>query len=305
MLLTNLKRMFRWGFINFWRSAMVSLASVVTISATLFVIGGLWLSGAYLNSTLEAVKDKVDISVSLKPEVPEAEGLELKEKLERLPEVKEAAYSSREAELADFEKRNENNDLILQSLKEVGNPFGARLNIRAVDPARYESIARFLESDSALNAGGATIIDQISFKKNVVEKLVKIVGTAKTLGWAIALALIVLSLAVTFNTISLAIYVSREEISLMKLVGAGNNYVRGPFIVEGIIAGAIAALLALALLYPATIWVRNETAAVFGGIDLVSYFLTHLLQLLLLLLASGAGLGILASFLAIGKHLRK
>ena len=297
--------MFRYGFISFWRSALVSLASVITITVTLFMVGALWLSSAYLNSSLEAVKNKVDISVAMKPNAAESEVLDLQKKLERLPEVKTVVYSSREQELADFQKRNENNDLIIQSLKEVGNPFGARLNIQAVDPSRYESVAKFLESDSVSTGSGSTIVDQVSFKKNIVDKLIKIIATAKTVGWAIVLVLIFLSVVVTFNTISLAIYVSREEITLMKLVGAGNNYIRGPFVVEGLISGAMATVLALALLYPAAIWVRNTTAGVFGGIDLVNYFLNNIIQILLLLLVVGIFLGVVSSFLAVRKHLRK
>lgn len=305
MLIVNLKRVFRSGFVNFWRSALVSLASVVTITVTLFVVGGLWLSSAYLNSSLEAVKNKVDISVAMKPEVSESEVVELQKKIERLPEVKTVEYSSREEELADFQKRNENNDLIIQSLKEVGNPFGARLNIQATDPARYESVAKFLDSDAVLSSSGQTLIDQVSFKKNIVDKLVSIIATAKTIGWAVTLVLVFLSVVVTFNTISLAIYVSREEISLMKLVGAANNYIRGPFIVEGIISGIIAAVLSLALLYPAAIWVRNTTMSVFGGIDLVTYLTSNVVPIFLLLLVVGVLLGVVSSFLAIRKHLKK
>ena len=304
MFWTNIKRVFRSGFINFLRSATVSFASIVTITLALFVIGGLWLSAAFLNSSLAEVQNKVDISVSLKPAAAEVDILKLQQTLEAMPEVKEVTYSTREQEYQDFRQRNENNDLIIRSLEEVGNPFGARLNIRAVDPGRYESIATFLSGGSALSTNGEFIIDQVTFKKNVVDKLVKIIATAKQLGLAITLVLTLIAVMVTFNTISLAIYISREEISLMKLVGAGNNYVRGPFIVEGIIAGVISTFLALILLYPATIWVRNVTTGVFGGVNLVNYFLTHFAQIFLALLAAGGGLGIVSSFPAIRKHLK-
>ena len=221
-----------------------------------------------------------------------------------MPEVKEITYNTREQEYQDFRQRNENNDLIIRSLEEVGNPFGARLNIRAVDPGRYEPITKFLSGGSALSINGETIVDQVTFKKNVVDKLIKIIATAKQVGLAITIILVLIAVMVTFNTISLAIYISREEISLMKLVGAANNYVRGPFIVEGIIAGIISTFLALILLYPATIWVRNVTAGVFGGVNLVSYFLTHFAQIFLALLAVGVVLGMVSSFLAIRKHLK-
>ena len=305
MFYNQFKRIARSGLLNFWRSASVSLAAVITITATLFMIGGLWLGGAFLNSSLEQVKNKVDISVALKPEVSEAQAQELKKSLERLPEVKAVDYRSRVEELNDFRERNQDNDLIIQSLAEVGNPFGARLNIQAVDPARYESIANFLESDDALSAGGQTLVDQVSFKKLVVERLIAIIRTANRVALAVTLVLALLAVVVTFNTIALAIYISREEIALMKLVGAANNYVRGPFVVEGGLAGAIAAVLALALLYPATIWLRNATAGVFGGVDLAAYFSVHFVPLFLALLGIGILLGIVASYLAVRKHLNR
>src|SRR6185369_9232018 len=107
-----------------------------------------------------------------------------------------------------------------------------------------------LSSNQALSADGQRIIDQVSFKKNIIDKLVGLISTSKKIGLAITIALLCISILVTYNTIALTIYTSREEIALMKLVGAGNQYVSGPFIVEGIIGGIISSLLALGLLYP-------------------------------------------------------
>jgi cell division transport system permease protein len=102
----------------------------------------------------------------------------------------------------------------------------------------------------------------------------------------------------------LAIYVSREEISLMRLVGASGNYIRGPFLVEGMIAGLIATLCAMILLYAGTVWLRDLTAGLYGGFDLAAYFSGHFASLLGVMLLSGVGLGALASYLATGKHLK-
>jgi cell division transport system permease protein len=113
-----------------------------------------------------------------------------------------------------------------------------------------------------------------------------------------------MSILVTFNTISLTIYIAREEISVMRLVGADNSYIRGPFITEGVIAGGIAALIASILLYPSVLWIRNITTGVYGGIDLVSYYISHFGILFIILLASGIILGTVSSFLAIGRYLK-
>lgn len=303
-MLVKLRRIAWSGLLNFFRTPLVASASIVTLTATLFVFGALVLSNAFFTSALVDVQGKVDISVSFKPDVVESRVTEIKKSLELLPEIKEVTYSSREQELSDFRSRNADNDLIIQSLSEVGNPFGARLNIRAVEPGRYETIANFLQTDSALTPGGETIIDQVIFKKDVVDKLLHLLSASKKLAFAITLVLIFISLLVTFNTIALAIYSSREEISLMQLVGASRNYIRGPFLFEGIISGVIASLLSLALLYPAVIWIRNQTAGIYGGVDLVTYFGQHFASLFGLLLLSGIILGALSSFMATWRFLK-
>lgn len=300
----QLQRVLKSGFVNFWRMPVVTMASIITLTATLFVIGSLIIGLAFLNASLDDIKNKVDISVSFKPDIPEERVLAVRDSLSRLPEVEKVVYSSRADELNDFRARNENNELIISSLNEVGNPFGARLNIVAVDPARYESIVQFLETDTALSLAGQTIVDQISFKKNVVDRLVQVIDAAETVGMVITLVLVFISIVVTFNTVSLAIYISREEISLMKLVGAGDNYVRGPFIVEGALAGVIAAFVSLGLLYPGLLWVRDLTTNIYGGINLLDYFIGNFATIFIILLLVGVGLGVVASFLAVRQHLK-
>ncbi|HEY4476706.1 MAG TPA: permease-like cell division protein FtsX [Candidatus Paceibacterota bacterium] len=304
MFLSNIKRIIRSGFINFWRSGVVSLSSVIVLTVTLFLVGSLLLAQAFLTASLDEIKAKVDISVSFQPDASEEEVLAFKNQITARPEVKSAVYRSREEEYNDFKQRNQDNALIMQSLEEVGNPLGARLNIEATDPSHYESIAAFLEGDSALSAAGRNIIYQVNFKKASVDALTAIIDTTQRVSLALALLFLFVSLIVTFNTVSLAIYISREEISVMRLVGANNRYIRGPFIIEGVIAGIFASLLALALLYPATIWLRQATAGVASNINLVTYYFDHFSFIALIIFVSGLFVSILAGFLAIRKHLR-
>ena len=304
MFVTNIKRIFRGGFVNFWRSGLVSLASLTVMTLSLFVIGGLYLSQAFLDASLADLQSKVDISVSFQPEARTDEILTLQKTLQAMPAVRQITYRTREQELADFIERNKDNALIMQSLDEVGNPLGARLNISAVDPSNYENIAQFLKSDSALSADGENIIYQISFKKDNVDRLVSIIDSSRRLSVALAIVLIVISIIVTFATISLAIYVSREEISIMRLVGADRHYVRGPFVIEGIIVGIFAAIIALALLYPTTLWLRGATAGLYGGVDLAGYYLSHFAVLFLILFVGGMVLGAVSSFWAVSKYLK-
>lgn len=279
------------------------MASVFTLLVTLFVVGGLLLSSAFLDATLKNIQSQVDISVTFMPDAPESEVLALKEALTLLPEVTAVEYLSREQELQSFEERHKDNTLILQSLQEVGNPFGPRLNIQAADPAQYETIAKFLDNRTG-GEGSDQLIDTVSFKKDVVDKLLKIMSSTRRVGFALSVVLMVISVLVTINTISLAIYTSREEISVMRLVGAGDLYIRGPFMVEGIMAGLIASVGAMILLYPATIWVRNATTNVYGGINLVSYYVENFGQIFLVVLLSGILLGVIASFIAVRKYVK-
>lgn len=303
MLWINFKRVLKLGLINFFRNGLVSASSVMAMTITLFVIGALYLGGNFLNSALTEVKNKMDISVSFKLEAVEADILTLKRDLELLPEVKQVLYSSREDELLAFRERHRDNETMIRSLSEVeGNPFGARLNIQAVDPTQFDRITNFITGRNSPPDGISGIVDQISYKKDVVSKLTSLINTSNKLGLAISLVLAILSIFAVFNTISLAIYTSREEISVMRLVGAGNTYVKGPFVVEGMIAGVTASVLALALLYPAVLWVRSVTVNVYGGINLVSFYFDNFAKIFLLLFCSGIILGFLASFWATRRY---
>ncbi len=303
-MLTNARRIVRSGFINFWRSGVVSLSSVVVLVTTLFVIGSLYLGQAFLNDSIQAIKDKVDISVSFQPYAVESEVLAYKKQLELQPTVATVTYRSREDELTDFKERNKDNALILQSLEEVGNPLGARLNIQATDPSHYESIAKYLNQDNALTTDGRDLIYTVNYKKDNIDRLTALIAAARRGGSAIALVLVIISILTVFSTVSLAIHVSREEIAVMRLVGADNRYIRGPFIIEGLVAGLFASLLAMLLLYPAAIWASQSISAFPESLDLVGYYLNNFATLFFLILGFGLILSALASYLAVRKYLK-
>jgi cell division transport system permease protein len=296
------KRIIKAGFVNFWRNKAVAVASVFVMTVTLFVIGALMLSADFLEGTLDNIKNRVDISVTFQTDSTEDSILALKKSIEQLPEVKSVTYSSAEDELEAFQTRHADNALLIQSLEEVGNPFGARLSILAKDPSQYETVAKFL--DNYNQTDGQNIVDQISFKKDIIDKLLSVISASRKVGFIISILLVIMAVLVTFNTISLTIYTARDEISVMRLVGASNTYVSGPFVVEGILSGVIATFLAMILLYPMSLWVRNTTLSVYGGIDMVAYYISDFGRVFLSLLVSGVVLGIISSFLATRKYLK-
>ncbi len=222
MFWTKVKRVIKAGFVNFWRNGWVSLATVLVAVITLFAIGSLVFAKTILNSTLSQIQDKVDVSVYFKTDAMEEEIFSLRDKLEKLGEVKSVEYISRDQALANFMERHKDNALIMQSLEELGeNPLGAVLNIKAKETSQYESIAKFLENSKDASEEGQ-IIDKINYYQNrmVIDRLSKIIDSAESLGLSISIFLVIISLLITFNTVRLAIYSSREEIGIMRLVGA-------------------------------------------------------------------------------------
>lgn len=307
MFQTDIKRIVRSGLINFSRASVVSLSSVFIFTITLFVIGSLILLNAVLSYSLEQIKEKVDVNVYFTTNAPEETILAIQSSLQKLPEVASADYTSSDLALQNFKSRHSGDYLIIQSLEELGaNPLGASLNVRAKDPSQYQAIVNFLEGGSALVKSNANYIDKINYNQNkpVIDRLNKIIAGAKKIGFAITLVLVIISVLITFNTIRLAIYISREEIGIMRLVGAGNHYIRGPFLIEGVIYGVISAVLTMIIFWPVTVWLGKTTTMFFGGINLFDYYLSYFFQMFGILLLSGMILGAFSSFLAVRKYLR-
>jgi len=308
MTWTKIKRVVTAGFFSFWRNGFVSLSSILVMMVTLFVIGGTIFSGAILKSTLEEIKEKVDVNVYLVTDAGENDILLLKKNLEQLPEVlPPVVYVSREEALANFKKRHENDQFTLQALDELGtNPLGATLNIKAKDPSQYESIAQFLQSPSALAANGKNIIDKVNYYQNkeAIDRLTHIINSANRLGFILTVFLIIISILITFNTLRLVIYMARDEISVMRLVGASRSYIRGPFFVAGAMYGFIAAILSLILFYPITLWLGRASANFFIGFNVFHYYVSNFGQIFLILVASGVIIGSISSYFATHKYLK-
>ncbi|KKU78479.1 MAG: hypothetical protein UY04_C0036G0006 [Parcubacteria group bacterium GW2011_GWA2_47_7] len=202
---------------------------------------------------------------------------------------------------------NSNDYLMTQALDElIDNPLGAILNIKAKDTSQYEAIAKHIKSEQEAAGPGANLIYNVNYSKNkiVIDKLTAITKGIERVSFALLLVLIGIAIVITFNTIRLAIYVSREEIAIMRLVGANNSFVRGPFVVEGIMYGIVAAIVSTALFYPVTHWLRSATENFYGGIDLFSYYIMHLNQIFMVLLVGGVFLGAVSSFLAVRRYLK-
>lgn len=296
------------------RNAFVSLSAVLIMTVTLFTIGSVAFTLALLHGTLREVANKIDLTVSFTTTAPEDQILGVKQSLEALPEVASVSYTTREQALEAFRTRNQNDTLILQALSEIGdNPLGATLSVRAKDLASYESIAKFLTSDSALPAGrqalspaNLSVIEHVNYEDNhaVFNRLSDFVSSARRLGVAISIILGLISMLIAFNTVRLIIYISRDEIAVMRLVGATSRFVRGPFVVSGILYGLIAAALTLTLLFPLSYWLGPLTEQFFSGVNLFHYYNTNFFEFLALIGGAGLIAGSLSSWLAVRKYLK-
>ena len=311
MMWITIKRVIRTGFFNFWRNGFVSLSSVLVMVVTLFVIGSTIFSGAILTSTLNQIKDKVDINVYFVNTADENDILSIKNDLEKLPQVvAPVEYVSREQALENFKKRHENDQFTLQALDELGeNPLGASLNVRAKDPSQYESIVNFFGlkgSDCNSLESKFQSIDKVNYcqNKDAIDRLGKIITSANRLGFILTVLLIVISVLITFNTLRLVIFMSKEEISVMRLVGASTGYIRGPFFVAGALYGFVSGLITLILFYPVTLWLGKTTQDFFVGLNVFHYYTSHFGQIFLIIMLSGIAIGSVSSFLAVRKYLK-
>jgi cell division transport system permease protein len=305
MTFIDLKRIIKSGFQNFVRNSFVSLSSILIMVVTLSVATLLLLSRTVLTTTIDSLEQKVDITVFFELSASEDSILNLKQEVDAIPEVAQSEYISATQALVDFRERHKDDELTLQALDELGgNPLGAMLNIKAVNPEDYGVIAESLGDEGALSQSSLDIIGKINYYQNqqVIDRLVSLTSGARTLGAVLLIVLTVISVIITLNTIRLTIYSARQEIGVMRLVGAGTKYVRGPFIVEGILYGLVASVATMILFFPITLWL-GEKMTVFFGLNLHAYYLSNFFQFFIILLVVGIVLGTISSTIAVRRYL--
>ena len=305
MFWITFKRIFRSGWINFRRSGVVSTAAVLITTITLSVITALAIFQALLYGTIAVVENKVDITIFFNVDTPEEKILVLKDNLEQLPEVASVQYTSADQEVLEFRERHANDYLTLQALDELGdNPFGGSFRIKAKDPSQYESIAALLEGDSVLAKDNATLIERINYAQNkqAIDRLNKLTNATEKAGLLLTLLFTLVSITIMYTTIRLTIYMSRDEIGIMRLVGASKMYARGPFIIEGILYSVLAWAISTLIFLPITYWI-NRGAGDLLGFNVYQYYLSHLPIIGSITLAVALFLGTISSYLAARKYL--
>jgi len=301
-MLTTLFRIIKYGFLGFWRNGWLSTATLSIIVLALLVFEGLIISNVLTKTALTSLQEKIDISVYFKSNTSEDDILKIKKSLESLAEVKGVEYISRDRALEIFKERHKDDPTITQSLEELKeNPLLASLNIKAHNPKEYVTIADHLEK-----ADFKVWFEKVTYAQNaiVIERLGRIIDTAEKGGLILIIFLALIAVLITFNTIRLAIYSSREEIGIMRLVGASNSFIRGPYVVEGIIYGLVAGILSVIIALPIIYFVSPYVKIFISEMNLWLYFTSNLIGILGYQLLFGVGLGVISSVIAIRKYLR-
>ena len=304
-MFTNLKRIFHSGWISFRRNSGLSIATIFIMVMTISLVTSLFLFHQASQFLISGLEEKVDISVYFKEDSSEEDHLKVKGELSKIPEVKDVKYISRQEALEKFIERHRDDPVLMESLEEIGeNPLPASLNIKAGEAAQYTAVASFL--DDTLPPSLRNLIEKVDYyqKKPVIERIFSITSGINRAGIILSLVLAMVAILVVFNQVRLAISNSREEILVQRLVGASNWFIRGPFLIQGIIAGFLATLVCL-LVFTLICWISSPKLEVlFPGLSIFKYFTSNFFLILLIQLATGVGLGVVSSLIAIRRYLK-
>ncbi len=301
-MFTVISRIIHFGFKNFWRNGWLSTATVAIMVLASLVLVGLILFGVVSDRAAASIQDKIDISVYFKTTTSEDQILSVKQSLEKLSQVKSVGYISKDQALAIFKEAHKDDPVISQGINELDtNPLEASLNVKAWKPDQYGAIADYLNSPNL-----TSYIDKVSYSdtKVMIDRLTAIIENVTRGGFILTVVLALVAGLVVFNTIRLAIYSNREEIGIMRVVGASNSLVRGPLVVEGIISGVLAALLSVIIAAPVVYFLSPYVKVFITGLDIFEYFYTHIGQLFLYQLLFGVGIASLSSLVAVRRYLK-
>ena len=301
-MFTSLKRIIKAGWLNFRRQGGLTFATVSIMIMAISLITFLYFFQGIVQYLILDLQEKVDVSVYFKKDSLEDEILGAKKEISKVPEVKSIEYVSQEEALDRFTQRHKDNPLLMEALAEVGeNPLSASLNIKAWQANQYEALANFLEGAFFNN-----LIEKVDYHQNkaVIGKIFDISSNIRLTGIIFGLILGIIAVVVAFNTTRLAIYSSKEEIAIMRLVGASNWFIRGPFLIQGIMVGIVATFITILLFASMNFFLNSKLEAILPGFSLFNYFLNNFWALLLLQLIAGIGLSIISSIVAIRKYLK-
>ena len=305
--LITLERIFKAGCVNFVRNASLSIAATAVMVVTLTIVLFSVVANATFTNTLAQINEKIDISVYLKDSVTEKERNELIDKLKKLQNVRGVEYLSKEKALDNYREQNKDDLNLLLAISQTDNPLPATIRIKPVDPVKNNDIKTVLETPEVLKLQS----DKTSYsgeRQQNIDEITKSTTFFRRAIFASAVIFAVISMLMIFNTIQMAIFNRRDELTIMRLLGAGTWYIRGPFIVETVLYGVIAAIVSIS----ACNFLLVAQAKAFGSSSLSlldigyanDYFAKYFWVFFGLQLIAGISIGAISALIATKRYLR-
>lgn len=301
-MLLVIRRTFKEATSNFFRNGWLSLAAVTVLILSLYILSLMFVITKTASGIIYDVESKVNISVYFKSDATDENMRALKSELEKNSDVASVEFVSREKALENFKKNNANEPVIIKSLEELGeNPLLASLVVKANNQTKYESIVSAIAGSNYKDD-----ISRVNYGKNkeIIEKLNRITTKMREIGLGLVALFSLISILIVFNTIRITIYTHKNEIEVMRLVGASNTFIRLPYVFEGILYGIIATVVATGLTILTLLLVNPRLSTVLTSQNLISVFNQNILYIVGIELAAGIILGVLSSMIAIRKYLK-
>ncbi len=306
--LTTLGRIFQTGTINFMRNVTLAIAAMAVMVVTLTILLFSLITNAAFENTIAQITDKISVSAYLSDATTEEQAKKLVKDLEKNPAVSRVDYLDKARALQSYIEQNKDNENLVTAAAEAGNPIPATIQVYPHDLNEIGNIKTVLttpeniklqtQGSPSYNGDRKQAIDSITHATNVLRKI----GIVTVIVFAVICALII------FNTIQMAIFNRRDEITIMRLLGASTNYIRGPFVVESAIYGLLSAVFSILIINSAFLASSNALqASSLGLLDINyanEYFTSHFWQLLTLQIAIGILIGTVSSVIATRRYLK-
>jgi cell division transport system permease protein len=301
------ERIIKNGFISFGRNIWLAIAAIAMMSITLTIVLFAVIANATFSHTITDITSHIDVSVYLKDEVAEQQRNDLISQIKNLENVKSVDYVSKEQALKTYQEDNAKNKDLLTAISQTNNPLPASLEIKPVDPNNLDSIKSFLDKPE-IQAQQSDPTSYSGDRKAAIDKITKATHFIQQAGIVGIIVFIIVSMLIIFNTIRMAIFNRRDELVIMRLLGASPWFIRGPFVVETMLYGAVAAAISL-IVCSSLFALASSTleASSLGLLDITysgEYFAEHLYEILTIQLAIGIIIGAVSSAIATRRYLK-
>lgn len=303
----TLLRIAHTGTVNFMRNISLAIAAMAVMIITLTIVLFSLIANATFGHTIGQITDKINISVYLKDEVTKQQADQLIANLRKLPNVESVEYLSKDQVLKQFTQANSGNQQLTSAATETSNPLPATIHVKPRDLNKINDIKNYLDQPSvtALESEPTSYSGNL---KQAIDNITHATNVLRTIGIIAVIIFAVVSALIIFNTIQMAIFNRRDEIQIMRLLGASTNYIRGPFIVESAIYGILSALFSVFIIDGVFVAsARALQATTFGLLDIgyaTTYFGGHFWKFLALQLMVGIIIGAVSSVIATRRYLK-